>query len=75
MSTSDAIFLVLNRSDTVDDAFWDVNVPGITDTAKAILTTRIKSMQALMNSKLFSAASLTSQIIVEGQLYIIMVTR
>lgn len=73
--SSDGIFLFCTRNTVLDDEFWNTSVPGISETARATLTTRIKAMQSLMNSTIFTAASLTSQVTVEGQLYIIMVTR
>lgn len=76
MSSSSAILVTCLVSTVIDDAFWAGAVPApLTPTAKATLTGRLRTMQNFMASRYLAAASMSSQVTVEGQLYLLQVTR
>lgn len=75
MSTSESIFLTATKDQVINGEFWAGAVSTITDRQKVLLTSRIQAMQLMMNSRYMSAQRITSQLSIDGQAFVLVITR
>lgn len=73
--SGEVFFVQCTRTTVIDDDFWQANLPTVSALAKTQVTTRIKSMQTLMTSRYVTATSMSTQMVSDGQTFVILVTR
>lgn len=75
MSTTEAIFVTATKDQAINDAFWTAAVSSITESQKTALTSRLKAMQLMIGSRYVTAVRLTSNVTLDGQVFVLVVTR